>query len=138
MMNMLPNSEPFRPHPNFDSGINSAICQSEMEGGVSLNELPVNALLEVETKHHRYQIENRGDGEVMISGHPEYCPEPVLVQLNGSTWGTPMIKVRFIGRGMGMEFHHPTRGIIRTSRVQEIRELTPAPEAERLFASKPC
>ena len=36
-MNMLPLAEPFRPHPNFDDAINRAICQSEIEGGVSLD-----------------------------------------------------------------------------------------------------
>ena len=69
-----------------------------------------------------YRIENRGDGEVLISGHPEICPDPVLVSFHGSTWGTPMLKLRFIGREMNMEFSHPERGIVRTSRVREIRE----------------
>jgi hypothetical protein len=61
-----------------------------------------------------------------ISGHPEFCPDPVRVHLAGSTWGTPMIKVRFIGRGMKMEFIHPELGIIQTSRVRDVREL-PSP-----------
>ena len=131
----LPNSDFFRPHPHFDDGINRAICRSEIDGGVALNDLPGRAVLEVETRHHVYHIENRGDGEVMISGHPEYCPEPVLVNLHGSTWGTPMIKLRFIGRGMKMEFGHPTFGVILTSRVQEIRELQPVPQADRHLES---
>jgi len=121
-MNMLPLTEPFRPHPNFDDAINRAICQSEMEGGVSLDELPVGAVLDVQTANTLYRIENRGDGEVLISGHPEICPTPVLVSFYGSTWGTPMLKVRFIGRDMRMEFFHPERGIVRTSRVRDIHE----------------
>ena len=123
-MNMLPFSEPFRPHPNFDDAINRAICQSEVEGGVTLDELPVGAFLDVQTANTLYRLENRGDGEVLISGHPEICPEPVLVNFHGSTWGTPMLKVRFIGREMRMEFFHPEKGIVRTSRVQDIRERT--------------
>ena len=129
-MNMLPLSEPFQPHPNFDDAINRAICQSEMEGGVSLNELPLGAILDVQTANTLYQIENRGDGEVMISGHPEICPTPVLVSFHGSTWGTPMLKVRFIGRDMRMEFFHPFKGIVRTSRVQDIRERRSSEVAE--------
>jgi hypothetical protein len=121
-MNMLPLTEPFRPHPNFDEAINRAICQSEIEGGVSLDELPVGAVLDVQTSNNLYRIEHRGDGEVLISGHPEICPEPVLVNFHGSTWGTPMLKIRFIGRDMRMEFFHPERGIVRTSRVREIQE----------------
>jgi len=123
-MNMLPLSEPFRPHPNFDDAINRAICQSEIAGGVGLDELPVGAILDVQTANTLYQIENRGDGEVLISGHPEICPAPVLVNFHGSTWGTPMLKLRFIGRDMRMEFHHPEKGIVRTSRVQNIHERT--------------
>jgi hypothetical protein len=113
----------FRPHPNFDDAINRAICQSEIDGGVHVNELPLGAVLEVETRHHVYRVENEGDGEVTISGHPEFCPEPVRVRLAGSTWGTPMLKVRFIGREMKMEFIHPEHGVILTSRVRDIREI---------------
>ena len=121
-MNMLPLTEPFRPHPNFDDAINRAICQSEMDGGVSLDELPVGSVLDVQTANTLYRIENRGDGEVIISGHPEICPTPVQVVFYGSTWGTPMLKVRFIGRDMKMEFFHPEKGIVRTSRVRDIHE----------------
>jgi hypothetical protein len=121
-MNMLPMTEPFRPHPNFDDAINRAICQSEMEGGVALDELPVGAVLEVQTANTLYRIEVQEDGGVLISGHPEICPFPVLVSFHGSTWGTPMLKMRFIGYGMSMEFQHPEKGIVRTSRVREIHE----------------
>ncbi|HEV8412624.1 MAG TPA: hypothetical protein VGQ49_03455 [Bryobacteraceae bacterium] len=129
-MNMLPLSEPFRPHLNFDDAINRAICLSEIEGGVTLDELPVGAALDVQTANTLYRLENRGDGEVLISGHPEICPEPVLVNFHGSTWGTPMLKVRFIGREMRMEFFHPEKGIVRTSRVRDIRERTVSHIAE--------
>jgi hypothetical protein len=123
-MNMLPLTEPFRPHANLDDAINRAICKSELDGGVALDELPIGAVLDVQTANTLYTIENRGDGEVLISGHPEICPEPVLVHLHGSTWGTPMLKLRFIGRDMSMEFSHPEKGIVRTSRVREIQERT--------------
>jgi len=123
-MNMLPLAEPFQPHPNFDDAINRAICQSEIEGGVGLDELPIGAVVDVETANHLYRIENRGDGEVLISGHPKICPAPVRVSFHGSTWGTPMLKLRFIGRDMSMEFRHPEQGVVRTSRVRDIRERT--------------
>jgi hypothetical protein len=135
-MNMLPLSEPFRPHPNFDDAINRAICQSEIEGGVSLDELPLGAVLDVETANNVYRIENRGDGVVLISGHPEICPTPVLVNFHGSTWGTAMLKLRFIGRDMSMEFRHPERGVVRTSRVRDIRERTRFSAAENALVQK--
>jgi hypothetical protein len=138
MMNMTPSSDLFMPHPNFDSAINRAIIQSEVEGGVAMRDLALHAVVEVETKHNTYRIENLGDGTVMISGHPDICPEPVLVNLHGSTWGTPMIKTGFIGRGMGLEFQHPTRGIVRTSRIREVRELKPQRQSNSQVSSRPC
>lgn len=128
-MNMLSVAEPFRPHPNFDDAINRAICQSEIEGGVSLDKLPVGAVLNVQTANTLYELENRGDGEVLISGHPEICPTPVLVNFHGSTWGSAMLKIRFVGREMSMEFRHPEKGIVRTSRVREIQEVNPSGSA---------
>jgi hypothetical protein len=112
-------------HPNLDTAVIRAIAQSEIEGGVSLNQLPLGAVVEVETKNTKYRIENRGEGQVMISGHPIFCPDPVLVDFHGSTWGTPMIKTRFIGRGMQMEFQNPEIGLVHTTRVREIREVRP-------------
>ncbi len=82
-----------------------------------------------------------GDGAKlsMISGSPRDLPRTeVLVNLHGSTWGTPMIKTGFIGRGMGLEFQHPTRGIVRTSRIKEVRELTPQRQNNSQVSSRPC
>jgi len=53
--------------------------------------------------------------------HPNYCPDPVPVRIAGSTWGGSMLKLRFIGRGMHLEFCHPTYHTITTSRDVEIR-----------------
>jgi|SRR5579872_2018245 len=135
-MNMLPLTEPYRPHPNFDDAINRAICQSEIEGGVSLDELPIGTVLDVQTSNTLYRIENRGDGEVLISGHPEICPTPIRVVFYGSTWGTPMLKLRFIGRDMRMEFFHPEKGIVRTSRVRDIQERAASRESEPALIRK--
>ena len=135
-MNMLPLTEPFQPHPNFDNAINRAICQSEIDGGVSMDELPVGAVLDVQTANTLYRVENRGDGEVLISGHPEICPTPVLVVFYGSTWGTPMLKLRFIGRDMKMEFFHPEKGIVRTSRVRDIHERAASRVSETTLTGK--
>ena len=121
-MNMSP-AEPFEPHPNFDDSINRAICESEIEGGVHIDDLPVGAVLDVQTVNTLYHLENRGDGELLISGHPEICPVPVLVNFHGSTWGSAMLKMGFVGREMSLEFRHPEKGLVRTSRVREIHEI---------------
>jgi hypothetical protein len=64
------------------------------------------------------------EGQALISGHPQFCPEPVLVTLEGSTWGGSMLKSRYIGRGMHLEFRHPAYPVpIVTSRIEEIQPL---------------
>ena len=95
--------------------------QSEIEGGVFLDQLSEGSVLEVETQHHCYKIVKRASGQELISGHPQFCPEPLPVSIAGSTWGGSMLKLRFIGRGMHLEFSHPTYRSITTSRVVEIR-----------------
>lgn len=122
------NSGPvlFSPHPHLSDQINGNIIQSEIEGGVSLDHLPIGAVLEVATQNRFYRLEHLGSGRALISGHPVFCPEAVLVNVHGSTWGGSLIKIRFVGRGMRLEFHHPLHGLILTSRIQEVRELTPA------------
>jgi len=122
-MNMICKSEVFSQPPNLGA-MNQAGSLLDTEDGIHLDELPVGAVIDIQTDHHNYRVENRGDGRALISGHPEYCPEPVLVELHGSTVGCgAILKKRFIGRGMGMEFRHPVRGVICTSRVREIHEL---------------
>jgi hypothetical protein len=111
----------FVPHPSFSDEVNRNIIRPEIEGGAYLDYLSEGAVLEVETNNHRYTIVNRGGGEALISGHPQYCPEPVLVRVVGSTWGGSMVKMRLIGRGMYLEFWHPTYRTIRTSRIVDVR-----------------
>jgi hypothetical protein len=118
----VPIPKPFMPHPNFSDEVNRNIVQSEIEGGVYLDELSEGAVLEVETQHHGYTIVIRGRGRDLISGHPKYCPDPVPVRIEGSTWGGSMLKLRFIGRGMHLEFRHPIYQRIVTSRIAAIRE----------------
>ena len=113
----------FRCHPNLSDDVNRNFVQSEVEGGVFLNDLPPATVLEIETQNHCYQVVLLGDNNVLISGHPKYCPEPIRVAIAGSTWGGSMLKRRFVGRGMHMEFRHPKyQTPIVTSRVREIRE----------------
>jgi hypothetical protein len=113
--------ELFTPHPNFGDEVNGNIVQSEIEGGVYLDDLSEGAVIEVETQNHEYTIVTGGDGTELISGHPKYCPDPVPVRIAGSTWGGSMLKVRFVGRGMHLEFRHPSYRTIITSRIVDIR-----------------
>ena len=126
-----PTPNLFTPHPNLSDQINSNIVRSEIDGGVYLDHLPDGAALEIETLNRFYTIVNRGQGQALISGHPKFCPSPVMVKIHGSNWGGSMLKVRFIGRGMHLEFRHPEYRTIITSRIVEIRpvELMPVGSA---------
>jgi len=113
----------FRSHPNLSDEVNHNIAQSEIEGGVSLNDLPPATVLEIQTQHHCYVVVLLSDNKALISGHPQFRPEPTQVAIAGSTWGGSMLKRRFVGRGMHLEFCHPQYPTpIVTSPIQEIRE----------------
>ncbi len=116
----------FRPHRNLADDINHCVVQSEIEGGVSLADVPPGTVLEVETENRVYRIIHMESGESLISGHPQFCPDPVLVRIHGSTWGGSMLKELYIGRGMHLEFRHPGYQPITTSRILEIRHLPAA------------
>jgi len=76
-----------------------------------------------------------GDGSALISGHPRYCPEPILVVIAGSPWEGSMLKRRFVGRGMHLEFYHAEyRTPIVTSSIQEIWQ---CPQGSRLEIGAP-
>ena len=118
----------FSPHPNLADEVNSGIVQSEIEGGVFLNDLPPSTVLEIRTLHHRYTAVLLGGSEALLSGHPEFCPEPVHVAIAGSTWGGSMLKLQYVGRGMHLEFRHPEYPTpIVTSPIQEIRDRVALP-----------
>jgi hypothetical protein len=51
------------------------------------------------------------------------------VTLAGSTWDGSMLKARFIGRGMHLEFHHPAYSApIVTSPIQEVSQQESSPK----------
>ena len=112
----------FTPHPHLSDEINRRIVESEVEGGVLLHDLRAGAALEIRTQNRIYHMVYCGADDALICGHPEFCPKPVRVRVNGSTWGGSLLKQSFIGRGMRLEFEHPLYSRIVTSPVVEIRE----------------
>jgi len=112
----------FVPHQNLSDQINRNIIRSEIEGGVYLKDLPDESELEVLTRNRGYTLKVLRDGNALISGHPEFCPEPVLVRISGCNWGGSMLKAAYLGRGMHLEYRHPKyRGPIVTSAIVDIR-----------------
>jgi len=113
----------FPPHVNLSDAVNRNIVHSEIEGGVHLQDLPPGTVLEVLTQNRAYTILYKGWDQAMISGHPVFCPQPVPVTIHGSTWGGSMIKTRYIGRGMRLEFAGLEADPIRTSVILDVRPL---------------
>jgi hypothetical protein len=111
----------FQPHANLSDAVNGNIVGSEIEGGVHLRDLSPGTVLEIRTQNRAYIILYQGSDRAMISGHPVFCPQPVPVTIHGSTWGGSMLKARFIGRGMRLEFAHPLYTPIRTSLILDVR-----------------
>ena len=97
--------------------------------GVDLEELATGTVLEVKTGHTTYRLEYLGDGNALISGHPQYCPQPVTVQIHGSTTASGMPRWHRIEKGMNLVFLPPNHGAIRTSRVEGIRVVNPEPRS---------
>jgi hypothetical protein len=107
--------------PHLSDLVNRNIVQSEVEGGVHLRDLPPGSVLCIRTRNRVYQMVVLEDGAALLSGHPEFCPEPTEVQIHGSTWGGSMIMSRYLGRGMHLEFEHPLHQVVVTSRIVDIR-----------------
>lgn len=106
------------------SGINQLAKAPEAEG-VDLEELPIGAVLEIETGHTTYRLENKGEGKALLSGHPKYCPEPTDVQVQGSLNTGGEFQWRYLGIGMKMVFLPPEHGMVRTSSIRAVRRGSP-------------
>jgi hypothetical protein len=106
---------------NFSDAVNHNIIASEIEGGVYLRDLSPGVVLSIQTRNRMYRVEFLGGGTALISGHPEFCPDPAEVRIVGSTWGGSMLKEKFVGRGMHLEFEHPMYRTIVTSRIVDIQ-----------------
>jgi len=79
------------------------------------------SLIDVETKSRHYRIECLGGSAIRVSGHPEYCPDPVPASLQGSVDQEGALELGFIGCGMRMIFLLDDVRPVTTSRVLHVR-----------------
>ena len=86
---------------------------------VDCNSLAPGSWIDVETKSRHYQIECLGNA-VRISGHPEYCPNPVPARLHGSLDQEGVLEFGLIGRGMRFMFLLNDDRPVTTTRVLRI------------------
>lgn len=87
---------------------------------VDVKSLIPGSLLDVETKSRHYHIECLGGNAIRISGHPEYCPEPVPAQLQGSIDKQGELELGLVGRGMKLMFYLNGERPVTTSRVVSV------------------
>jgi hypothetical protein len=84
---------------------------------VDLANLDRGVQIDVETRNRHYRIECLGGGDIMISGHPEFCPAPVAGHLQGSSDKAGVLEPGLIGRGKYLCFLLDSQRPITTSRV---------------------
>ena len=104
------------------------------EDGVYLDQIPAGTQLVVQTVTRQYLLEAREGCGALLSGHPDYCPEPVGFTLYGLRSRTVTLVPGFIGLGRSLVLHYPSGRFIRTSHVREVRKLNSA----RMICSKSC
>jgi hypothetical protein len=88
---------------------------------VDCQSLPPGSLVDVETKNRTYHIEYLGGNHARISGHPEICPKPVSVKLQGSSDKQGVLEPDLIRSGRYLQFLTSERRPVKTSRVQKVR-----------------
>jgi hypothetical protein len=88
---------------------------------LDLKNLGPNSSIDVETDSRHYKIECLGGNAIRISGHPEYCPEPVPAWLHGSIDRQGAVEFGMIGRGKRFVFLlNESRRPVTTSRVRHV------------------
>jgi len=83
--------------------------------------LPPGSLIDVETQSRVYRIECMGGNSVRVSGHPEFCPNPVMASLQGSLDRDGTLETGFIACGMRMILLLEDTQPITTSRIVHVR-----------------
>jgi hypothetical protein len=81
------------------------------------------SVIDVETTSRHYRIECLGGNSIRISGHPQYCPTPVVAELEGSVTGEGTLEEGVIEPGMRLALliakHYP----MTTSKVVHVQYL---------------
>jgi len=93
--------------------------------GLYLGSLNSGTAVDLETKSRHYRIEYLEGDRIRISGHPRYCPTPVVARLHGSVLGLGGVAEGYIGCGMNLVFEPLDNHIpITTSEITDIRVST--------------
>jgi hypothetical protein len=107
---------------NLHPDIVRRIEESEKQGGIKLTELAVGTRVEAQTRNTLYKIAVLENGKYMVEGG-FYFPEPKEAWISGSTWGGSMLKMKWLGIGMHMEFGNPECGTVTSTAVKSLKVL---------------
>ena len=88
---------------------------------VDLKNLLPGSVLDVETRSRHYLIECLGGNAIRISGHPDFCPNPVPAQLQGAITRDGAVEFGLIEPGMKFLFVLNGNIPVTTSRVVRVR-----------------
>lgn len=95
---LLVTKMPNRTNPDKNIGSTQNLYLTPMSPGT---------VFDIETENHSYKVEYLGHGAAWISGDPEVCPKPRLVNILGSCSGGLTLKMSCVEQGMGLEFQEP-------------------------------
>ena len=79
------------------------------------------SLIDVETMSRHYRIECLGGNTIRVSGHPRFCPTPVVAQLEGSVTSEGTIESGIIERGTRLVFLFEDHIPVTTSKVVNVQ-----------------
>jgi len=104
--------------------VNKAFGESVLQGGCDLNKVPVGGFVILTTRQTRYVIEKLEDG-FKIAGNDKYCPVPTKCTIMGSVFHREgsMIRSRWLGRGMFMEFGTAAFPRLISSEITDVVEI---------------
>ncbi len=124
-----------KPERYFASTLDKFWEVSEQGEGVFLKDIPEGSVVVAKTANHTYTIAviDAEKGVVAVESNGNYFRTPEVCCLNGSTFGGSMIKVRWIGEGMHLEFGLGGKRIMTTSAVTEFTVKNDPERAIRLI-----
>jgi len=112
-------------HNHLGPYIKKVLTQQEEKGGFSIDDMPPGTKLSVETANSIYEITVIDGcritimGGVLATGGIRY-PDRIEGLLNGCTFGTSLVKPKWIGEGMRMEIAHAGNQILTTSPIKNV------------------
>jgi len=78
------------------------------------------SVIDVETMNRHYRIECLGGSAIRISGHPQFCPTPVVAELEGSITSEGTLEEGVIERGTRLAFMIAEQCPMTTSKVLNV------------------